>query len=318
MKTIITLLTTFLPLISFAQFMEIDPSQGSKELEISNDKSIQLKLNSTDAFNGGGMRLYVNDTEQGSVRTGFFLAPGLALSAPGPRNITFSTNSNVRMFINSGGNIGVGTVTPNANYLLDVNGAFQATTGTVNGTLDVNGPVEANRLTLFGISGSGTRTLYVENNGDVSAEKRTFFKGITYADFTATRDNMILFPSSSYMGLYGSSYAVTDLDLPDGALIDEFTVFFMDNSDSRNIKMELRVADWMSNSATIYSADSRGLGSSGLWQSVTRTFTTPLVVDNDAKMYVLKMTCIDNNGVDQTMPIETLARFRGIKIKYRN
>lgn len=317
MKNIGLFFLLFSPIYSFCQFLEIDPSKGSKELEISNDKSIQLKLNSTDAWLGGGMRLNVNDIEQGAIKTGFFLTPGLSISAAGQRNIYFSTNNNVRMFINPTGNIGVGTITPNANYLLDINGAFQATNATINGTLDVNGPIEANRLKLFGISGSGTRGLYVQNNGDVSAEKREFFKGVYFSDFTATRDHMILFPSSNYMGLYGSSFAMADLDLPDGAEILEYSFVFMDNSSSRNIKMELEVADWTSNNSTTYPADSRGLANSGAWRTVTRNFTTPVVVDNNSHMYILKMTCIDNNGADQNMPIESLAKFRGIKIKYR-
>jgi hypothetical protein len=307
-KVIFCAFLSFLTLKSLAQSMTYDATTGSDKLEISNNKADQINLNSTNIYGGGGVSVNINNIQQGYFGTGFFLVPGISIAAMGQRNITMQTNSQPRFFIKSTGAIGVGTLNPDPNYLMDINGKLKTSDVLINGGLQVN------NVKLFGVAGQGVRNLYVNNLGEINADKRIHYKSITYADFTSDGGQHYISPVVGMVGAYnGISYLVTGIDLPNGAIVTGFKYYCTDNDSDKNMRLEFRITPLTSPNSIAFTDDTIGETNFNYIREFIKNFTSPVTIDNSNNMYTIRMVGVDNSGTTTGLHYQYL---RAVVISY--
>lgn len=296
MKKTVLLFTflSFLGLKSMAQSMTYDANTGSDKLEISNNKADQINLNSTNIFGGGGVSVNINNIQQGYFGTGVFLVPGISIAAMGQRNITMQTNSQPRFFIKSSGIIGVGTLNPDPNYLMDINGKLKTSDVLINGGLEVN------RVKLFSVAGQGVRNLYVNNLGEINAEKRMHYKSLTYADFVTDEGSMNINAVTGTVGTYNvHPYLVAGLDLPHGAVVTGFKYYCMDYNPDRSIRTEFRITPLTSPNSIAFTDDTIGEANFEYFREFTKDLSVPITLDNTNNMYTIRVVSINNSGIPE-------------------
>ncbi len=252
MKNLIMLLLLASSKVIFAQAVLITPNQG--DFKTGSQASINLRSNST--------RTYLTFSPNGVYK-------GYVGVNNGTNDVDFGTGS--------GNNFG------------RLNLVIKATPKLV---IDSDGSVR-----IINLSGSGTRSLRVDNIGTLTTQPTTFVQNVPFAAFRPAAVESgpgVTFSVNGDGTVYcstGSSPLFAPVNLPDGATITKVTAYFVDNSASKDVRIELNRngVSSLSYSASDFISEISSSGASSSVQAIDDETITSGLIDNSNYFYLARV-----------------------------